>query len=119
MLDPRYTPSGGLKNLVVSDLLGLGVTPYIDDAPRGPSMFFVVYETGDNTTVAEGEAVPLDLFYSRRITTAMSMTISMSSKIKTTMARTKFTRNGIGSRISRMISLAKPASLPTLSPFLP
>ncbi len=25
----------------------------------------MVYETGDNTTVAEGEAVPLDLFYSR------------------------------------------------------
>ena len=32
---------------------------------RDPSKFFVVYETGDNTTVAEGEAVPMDLFYSR------------------------------------------------------
>jgi hypothetical protein len=27
----------------------------------------MVYETGDNTTVAEGEAEPLDLFYSRAI----------------------------------------------------
>ena len=27
----------------------------------------MVYETGDNTTVAEGEAVPMDLFYSRAI----------------------------------------------------
>ena len=25
----------------------------------------MVYETGDNTTVAVGEATPLDLFYSR------------------------------------------------------
>ena len=36
-----------------------------DDDVRDPSKFFIVYETGDNTTVAEGEAVPLDLFYSR------------------------------------------------------
>ena len=27
----------------------------------------MVYETGDNTTVAEGEAEPLDLFYSRAV----------------------------------------------------
>ena len=32
---------------------------------RDPSKFFMIYETGDNTTVAEGEAVPLDLYYSR------------------------------------------------------
>jgi hypothetical protein len=32
---------------------------------RDPSKYFIVYETGDNTTVAEGEATPLDLFYSR------------------------------------------------------
>jgi hypothetical protein len=43
---------------------GTSVTPYEGDV-RDPSMFFIVYETGDNTTVAEGEAVPLDLFYSR------------------------------------------------------
>ncbi|MCB8921565.1 MAG: hypothetical protein H6662_08290 [Ardenticatenaceae bacterium] len=67
ILDPRYTPSGGIKMLPVTDKLdvGGGTLPYDDDALRDPSMFFVVYETGDNTTVAEGEAVPLDLFYSR------------------------------------------------------
>ena len=43
---------------------GTSVTPYDDDI-RDPSMFFMVYETGDNTTAAEGEAMPMDLFYSR------------------------------------------------------
>lgn len=67
ILDPRYTPSGGIKMLPITDTLrvGGGTLPYFDDATRDPSLFFVVYETGDNTTVAEGEAVPLDLFYSR------------------------------------------------------
>jgi hypothetical protein len=64
VLDPRYTPSAGLKMLPISDLKAIGFTGYDDDV-RDPSKFFVVYETGDNTTVAEGEAVPLDLFYSR------------------------------------------------------
>jgi hypothetical protein len=64
ILDPRYTPTGGLKMLPVTDLKGIGFTGYDDDA-RDPSKFFIVYETGDNTTVAEGEATPLDLFYSR------------------------------------------------------
>jgi hypothetical protein len=39
--------------------------PYDDDLVRDPSKYFMVYETGDNTTVAEGEATPLDLYYSR------------------------------------------------------
>ncbi|MFZ5916658.1 MAG: choice-of-anchor O protein [Chloroflexota bacterium] len=64
ILDPRYTPTGGLKMLPITDLKGTGFTGYDDDV-RDPSKFFIVYETGDNTTVAEGEAVPLDLFYSR------------------------------------------------------
>jgi len=34
---------------------------------RNPSRFFVVYETGDNTTTSEGEPEPLDLFYSRAV----------------------------------------------------
>ena len=33
---------------------------------RDPSRFFVVYETGDNTTAVDGEPEPLDLFYSPR-----------------------------------------------------
>ena len=32
---------------------------------RDPSKFFMIYETGDNTTVTEGEATPLNLYYSR------------------------------------------------------
>jgi hypothetical protein len=64
ILDPRYTPTGGIKMLPITDLKGIGFIGYADDV-RDPSKFFIVYETGDNTTVAEGEATPLDLFYSR------------------------------------------------------
>jgi hypothetical protein len=64
ILDPRYTPTGGLKMLPVTDLKGINFPGYDDDI-RDPSKFFIVYETGDNTTVAVGEATPLDLFYSR------------------------------------------------------
>jgi hypothetical protein len=39
---------------------------YLDDT-RDPSRFFIIYETGDNTTVSEGEAEPLDLFASRGV----------------------------------------------------
>lgn len=70
ILDPRYTPTGGLKMLTAYDKYDLATTmgaplPYPDDAVRDPSKYFVVYETGDNTTVEEGEAVPMDLFYAR------------------------------------------------------
>ena len=77
VLDPRYSPTGGTKLIptIRTDWLGANVDllnftsddvlPYPDDAERDLSKFFMVYETGDNTTVAEGEAVPLDLFYSR------------------------------------------------------
>jgi hypothetical protein len=64
ILDPRYTPTGGLKMLPITDLKEIGFTGDDDDT-RDPSKYFIVYETGDNTTVAEGEATPLDLFYSR------------------------------------------------------
>jgi hypothetical protein len=50
--------------LPISDLKEIGFEGYDDDV-RDASKFFIVYETGDNTTVAEGEATPLDLFYSR------------------------------------------------------
>lgn len=67
ILDPRYTPTGGLKQFTVTDALGLGAPelPYWDDLERDPSKYFLIYETGDNTTVDVGEAVPLDLYYSR------------------------------------------------------
>jgi hypothetical protein len=77
ILDPRYSPPGGLKQYATirtdwleanADLLNFtsdDVLPYADDLAIDPSKYYMVYETGDNTTVAEGEAVPLDLFYSR------------------------------------------------------
>jgi hypothetical protein len=77
ILDPRYSPTGGLKLYPTirtdwlednADLLTFtsdDVLPYADDEFRDPSKFFMIYETGDNTTVMEGEAVPLNLYYSR------------------------------------------------------
>ncbi len=46
-----------------SDGYGTGVEG--DSDVRDPSRFFMIYETGDNTTVQVGEAEPLDLFYAR------------------------------------------------------
>jgi len=37
----------------------------LDSDLRDPSRYFMVYETGDNSTVAAGEAEPDDLFYGR------------------------------------------------------
>ena len=74
-LDPRYAPTAAsIAEACVDDL-----DPTIDTAVmtcddlstehdsdlRDPSRYFMVYETGDNSTVEEGEAEPLDLFYSR------------------------------------------------------
>jgi hypothetical protein len=66
ILDPRYTPTPGSITKVMEggEIVDTGTFMYLDDE-RDPSKFFVVYETGDNTTVTEGEATPLDLFYSR------------------------------------------------------
>jgi len=66
-LDPRYALTGspqGVSNTL--DIFGKGINPYGEDI-RDPSRFFVVYETGDNTTTAVGEPEPLDLHYSRAI----------------------------------------------------
>ena len=41
--------------------------PLLPTDVRNPSRNFVVFETGDNTTVAEGEAEPLNLDYGRAI----------------------------------------------------
>ncbi len=57
ILDPRYSPTSD-SILTDGDYL-------YDDDQRDRSYFFLVYETGDNTTVSEGEAIPMDLFYSR------------------------------------------------------
>jgi hypothetical protein len=76
-LDPRYAPTftptwGGIASTC---LLNLGVEETedwscddgsdFDSDARNASRFFMVFETGDNNTVQEGEAEPLDLFYGR------------------------------------------------------
>lgn len=70
ILDPRYSPT--TRSITAASVstasLPVGFTaPLYADDTRDPSRFFMVYETGDNTTVAVGEAEPLDLFYSRGI----------------------------------------------------
>jgi hypothetical protein len=77
ILDPRYSPPGGLKQYSTirtdwltanADLINFtsdDALPYEDDLAIDPSKYYLVYETGDNTTVAVGEAVPLNLYYSR------------------------------------------------------
>ncbi len=67
-LDPRYAITGSPTGTsITADPFGTGYVDNIDDDTREPSRFFIVYETGDNTTAAEGEPEPLDLFYSRAI----------------------------------------------------
>jgi hypothetical protein len=66
-LDPRFAITGspqGVSNTL--NPFGYSSNPYGEDV-RNPSRFFVVYETGDNTTASEGEPEPLDLFYSRAV----------------------------------------------------
>jgi len=77
ILDPRYSPPGGLKQYPTirtnwlednADLINFtseDLLPYEDDAAIDPSKYYLVYETGDNTTVTDGEAIPLNLYYSR------------------------------------------------------
>jgi len=76
-LDPRYAPTPGsitdgcidalgLPDTVVSDAWVCDDGSDVQDTDlRNPSRYFMVYETGDNSTVADGEAEPEDLFYSR------------------------------------------------------
>ena len=76
VLDPRFTPTPSVKSMVCDpDEDGIwencGYTSDLDDLydddADDPSMFFVTYQTGDNTTVAETEPIPLDMFYSRAV----------------------------------------------------
>lgn len=63
-LDPRYSKT--TATLVEEDPFETGHI-FGDEDVRDPSRYFIVYETGDNTTTAEGEPEPLDLFYSRAV----------------------------------------------------
>ncbi len=67
-LDPRYATTGSPRGQsITADPFGVGVYDPDGEDLRNPSRFFVVFETGDNTTTAEGEPEPLDLFYSRAV----------------------------------------------------
>jgi hypothetical protein len=77
-LDPRYAMTGSPRGVsITADCVDTS-DPTIDTTVmtcddmsdmdsdlRDPSRYFMVYETGDNSTVEAGEAEPLDLFYSR------------------------------------------------------
>jgi len=76
-LDPRYAATkatieeGCTDGLFLDPLVIDGIftcddlSVDLDSDLRDPSRYFMVFETGDNTTVEAGEAEPLDLFYSR------------------------------------------------------
>ena len=73
ILDPRYSPT--IAGMVVQDLTEYGdIFTYVADGEsdefastdvRRPDRLHIVYETGDNTTVAIGEGEPLNLNYGR------------------------------------------------------
>lgn len=68
ILDPRYTAAGGIppKGVPTSgDLEWAVYEPTESTDILNPSRYFVVFEDGDNTTVAVGEAEPLNLGYGR------------------------------------------------------
>jgi hypothetical protein len=79
VLDPRYAPTTRTINTawVSTSSLPAGfiapcgeTTPTVDceyDDLRDPSRFHMVYETGTPAAYDEGEADPLDLFYSRAV----------------------------------------------------
>lgn len=73
-LDPRYAATRASITETCLDSLGLADTGlwscddtsgFHDADVRNPTRYFIVYETGDNSTVEVGEAEPLDLFYGR------------------------------------------------------
>lgn len=63
-LDPRYAAT--VEN-ITSNLFAQGIPNINNEDIRDPSRYFIVYETGDNTTTSEGEPEPLDLNYSRGV----------------------------------------------------
>lgn len=75
-LDPRYAPTAASITdgcvdandpTINTSVMTCDDTSAMDSDLRDPSRYFMVYETGDNTTVEAGEAEPLDLFYSQAI----------------------------------------------------
>jgi hypothetical protein len=67
-LDPRFAMTGSPRGeSITADPFLVGIPDPDGEDLRNPSHYFIVYETGDNTTTAEGEPEPLDLFYSRAV----------------------------------------------------
>jgi hypothetical protein len=78
-LDPRFAPTkatieDGCTDGLFNEALEVDLTDIFtcddlsadyDSDLRNPSRYFMVFETGDNTTVEVGEAEPQDLYYSR------------------------------------------------------
>jgi hypothetical protein len=65
-LDPRYAMTGSPQGVgITADPFGTGYST-LDDV-RDPSRYFIVYETGDNSTTQYGEPEPQDLFYTRGV----------------------------------------------------
>jgi len=66
-LDPRFAITGSPQGVsITADPFYSGYT-LTDEDVRDPSRYFIVYETGDNTTTELGEPEPEDLFYSRAV----------------------------------------------------
>jgi hypothetical protein len=76
VLDPRYTPTGGLLKHANTDLRLVGTNVVVPTAgdehdatwgdTRNPSKYFIAYDDGDNTTVAGGaEAEPVNMYYTQ------------------------------------------------------
>ncbi|MEJ2308296.1 MAG: choice-of-anchor O protein [Gammaproteobacteria bacterium] len=65
-LDPRYTPTSA-EMPTDGDIEWALYVPLDPTDLRRPDRNFVVFESGDNTTVAVGEAEPLNLDYGRAI----------------------------------------------------
>ncbi|MDJ0654613.1 MAG: choice-of-anchor O protein [Xanthomonadales bacterium] len=68
-LDPRYAKTKATIEPELDRYPGEVDTILWSDPEdvRDPSRYFLVYETGDNSTVEEGEAEPLNLYYSRAV----------------------------------------------------
>ncbi|MCI0506599.1 MAG: choice-of-anchor O protein, partial [Gammaproteobacteria bacterium] len=67
-LDPRFAMSGSPRGeSITADPFGVGIFDPDGEDLRNPSRYFIIYETGDNTTAEFGEPEPLDLFYGRAV----------------------------------------------------
>jgi hypothetical protein len=110
VLDPRYAPAPATMPSI-EDLADETYTdPEFDDF--NPSRFFVVFETGDNTTVADGgEAEALDLNFGRGVNygdyyQTVSEELDMLGNCSTDVMCNEFQRLNTGQSAAEEASLA-------------